>query len=59
MVIAVTVTMFSVEKVDEIKLIFLEEEIKEVKKALREEKNKNLYLTQMLEKAEREKQQRM
>ena len=39
-------------------MIFLEEEIKEVKKALKEEKHKNHYLTQLLDAAEKEKHKR-
>jgi len=37
---------------DELKVIFLEEEIKELKRALRESRNRNTYLTQVLEQNE-------
>ncbi|XP_067649420.1 coiled-coil domain-containing protein 74B-like [Haliotis asinina] len=40
------------EKLDEIKVVFLEEEIKELKHALRETRNRNTYLTQLLEQSE-------
>ncbi|KAK3580816.1 hypothetical protein CHS0354_025161 [Potamilus streckersoni] len=40
------------DKLDELKIIFLEEEIKELKHALRETRNRNTYLTQVLEQAE-------
>ena len=44
------------EKVEELKVIFLEEELKEVKKALKEEKHKTQYLQQLM--AEQQKQQK-
>ena len=37
------------DKMEELKLIFLEEELKEVKKALRDEKNKSQYLQKLTE----------
>ncbi|CAC5405898.1 unnamed protein product [Mytilus coruscus] len=40
------------ERIDELKIIFLEEEIKELKHALREARNRNTYLTNLLEQAE-------
>lgn len=40
------------EKLDELKVIFLEEEIKELKHALRETRNKNTYIQQLLEQSE-------
>ncbi|XP_041349745.1 coiled-coil domain-containing protein 74B-like [Gigantopelta aegis] len=40
------------EKLDEIKVVFLEEEIKELKHGLRETRNRNTYLTQLLEQSE-------
>ncbi|XP_052801304.1 coiled-coil domain-containing protein 74A-like isoform X3 [Mya arenaria] len=40
------------EKLDELKIIFLEEEIKELKHALREARNRNAYLTQLIEQNE-------
>eukprot|EP00918_Siedleckia_nematoides_P097606 GHVU01213837.1.p1 GENE.GHVU01213837.1~~GHVU01213837.1.p1 ORF type:complete len:435 (+),score=53.92 GHVU01213837.1:564-1868(+) len=42
------------EKIQELKVIFLEEEIKELKKTLRDEKSKNNYLTQLLEQSEKQ-----
>ena len=45
--------LFIVEdKLDELKIIFLEEEIKELKHALREVRNRNTYLTQVVEQNE-------
>ena len=45
--------LFIVEdKLDELKIIFLEEEIKELKHALREARNRNTYLTQVVEQNE-------
>ena len=41
--------LFSDEKIDELKVIFLEEEIKDLKSSLREAQNRNAYLTQVLE----------
>ena len=38
---------------DELKIIFLEEEIKELKKTLKEERLRNNYLTQLLEQAQK------
>ena len=43
---------FSEDKLDELKIIFLEEEIKELKHALREARNRNTYLTQCVEQGE-------
>ncbi|XP_055861182.1 uncharacterized protein LOC106073048 isoform X1 [Biomphalaria glabrata] len=43
-------------KKEEIKILFLEEEIKELKHALRETRNKNHYLTQRLEQEEKQKE---
>lgn len=43
------------EKLDELKIIFLEEEIKELKHALRESRNRNTYLTQVVEQNEESK----
>nr|XP_022340141.1 coiled-coil domain-containing protein 74A-like isoform X1 [Crassostrea virginica]XP_022340142.1 coiled-coil domain-containing protein 74A-like isoform X1 [Crassostrea virginica] len=40
------------DRVDELKVIFLEEEIKELKIALRDARNRNNYLSQLLEQAE-------
>lgn len=40
------------DRIDELKVIFLEEEIKELKHALRESRNRNNYLSQLLEQAE-------
>ncbi|GFR90643.1 coiled-coil domain-containing protein 74A [Elysia marginata] len=40
------------EKNTEMKIVFLEEEVKELKHALRETRNRNQYLTQLLEQAE-------
>ncbi|XP_048753462.2 coiled-coil domain-containing protein 74B-like isoform X1 [Ostrea edulis] len=40
------------ERIDELKVIFLEEEIKELKLALRDARNRNNYLSQLLEQAE-------
>ncbi|XP_005096157.1 coiled-coil domain-containing protein 74A isoform X2 [Aplysia californica] len=40
------------DKNEEMKIVFLEEEVKELKHALRETRNKNQYLTQLLEQAE-------
>jgi len=40
------------EKLDEVKLILLQKEIEEFKKILQEEKNKNEYLTQLIEQAQ-------
>lgn len=40
------------DKIDELKVIFLEEEIRELKKALRDEKSKNHYLSQLLEQSQ-------
>lgn len=40
------------DKLDELKIIFLEEEIKELKHALRESRNRNTYLTQVIEQNE-------
>ena len=40
------------ERLDELKVIFLEEEIKELKHALRETRNKNTYVQQLLEQSE-------
>lgn len=40
------------DKLDELKIIFLEEEIKELKRALRESRNRNAYLSQVLEQKE-------
>ena len=40
------------ERLDELKVIFLEEEIKELKHALRETRNKNTYIQQLLEQSE-------
>lgn len=40
------------DKLDELKIIFLEEEIKELKHALREARNRNAYLTQVIEQNE-------
>lgn len=40
------------DRVDELKVIFLEEEIKELKHGLREARNRNNYLSQLLEQAE-------
>ncbi|XP_060564743.1 uncharacterized protein LOC132723954 isoform X3 [Ruditapes philippinarum] len=40
------------DKLDELKIIFLEEEIKELKHALREARNRNSYLTQVIEQNE-------
>ncbi|GFO16372.1 coiled-coil domain-containing protein 74a [Plakobranchus ocellatus] len=47
------------EKTTDMKIVFLEEEVKELKHALRETRNRNQYLTQLLEQAEeqRKKQQ--
>ena len=42
----------SEDRIDELKVIFLEEEIKELKHALRESRNRNNYLQQLLEQAE-------
>ena len=50
--------MFPAEKVDEIKIIFLEEEIAELKKSLKEEKQKNHYMQQLLDAAEKDKHKR-
>ncbi len=38
---------------DELKIIFLEEEIKEMKKTLKEERLRNKYLTELLEQAQK------
>ena len=38
---------------DDLKVIFLEEEIKELKKTLKEERLRNNYLTQLLEQAQK------
>lgn len=43
---------FTEDRIDELKVIFLEEEIKELKHALRESRNRNNYLSQLLEQAE-------
>lgn len=43
------------DKLDELKIIFLEEEIKELKHALRESRNRNTYLTQVVEQNEESK----
>ena len=43
------------DKLDELKIIFLEEEIKELKHALRESRNRNTYLTQVVEQNEENK----
>ncbi|CAL1529912.1 unnamed protein product [Lymnaea stagnalis] len=43
-------------KTEEMKILFLEEEVKELKHALRETRNKNQYLTQLLEQAEKQKE---
>ncbi|XP_053376286.1 coiled-coil domain-containing protein 74A-like isoform X2 [Mercenaria mercenaria] len=40
------------DKLDELKIIFLEEEIKELKHALREARNRNSYLTQVIDQNE-------
>lgn len=40
------------ERLDELKVIFLEEEIKELKHALRETRNRNTYVQQLLEQSE-------
>nr|XP_022342350.1 coiled-coil domain-containing protein 74A-like isoform X1 [Crassostrea virginica]XP_022342351.1 coiled-coil domain-containing protein 74A-like isoform X1 [Crassostrea virginica]XP_022342352.1 coiled-coil domain-containing protein 74A-like isoform X1 [Crassostrea virginica] len=40
------------DRVDELKVIFLEEEIKELKHGLRDARNRNNYLSQLLEQAE-------
>lgn len=40
------------ERLDELKVIFLEEEIKELKHALRETRNRNTYMQQLLEQSE-------
>ncbi|XP_061197997.1 coiled-coil domain-containing protein 74A-like isoform X1 [Saccostrea echinata] len=40
------------DRVDELKVIFLEEEIKELKHALRDARNRNNYMSQLLEQAE-------
>ena len=40
------------EKTSEMKIVFLEEEVKELKHALRETRNRNQYLSQLLEQAE-------
>jgi uncharacterized membrane protein YgaE (UPF0421/DUF939 family) len=42
------------DKMEELKLIFLEDELKEVKKALRDEKHKSQYLQQLLEAQQRQ-----
>ena len=42
------------EKLDELKMMFLEEEVKELKRFLREEKSKNQYLTNLAEVAEKQ-----
>lgn len=52
----VTKTLLSfvgTEDHDELKIIFLEEEIKELKKTLKEERLRNNYLTQLLEQAQK------
>ena len=46
------------ENLDEIKIIFLEEEIVELKKSLKDEKQKNHYMQQLLEAAEKDKHRR-
>ncbi|KAL4223629.1 Coiled coil protein 74 [Mactra antiquata] len=40
------------DKTDELKIIFLEEEIKELKRALREARNRNTYLSQVIDQSE-------
>lgn len=40
------------DKTDELKIIFLEEEIKELKRALREARNRNTYLSQVIDQNE-------
>lgn len=40
------------EKLSELKVIFLEEEIKELKHALREARNRHAYIQQLLEQSE-------
>ena len=42
------------EKVEDLKIIFLEEEIKDLKKALKEETNRNHYLQQLLDAAQKQ-----
>ena len=42
------------EKMGDLKVLFLEEEIKELKKALREERNTNQYLQQLLDTAQKQ-----
>ena len=42
------------EKVEDLKIIFLEEEIKDLKKALQEETNRNHYLQQLLDAAQKQ-----
>ena len=46
------------ENLDEIKIIFLEEEIVELKKSLKDEKQKNHYMQQLLDAAEKDKHKR-
>lgn len=40
------------EKLDELKVIFLEEEVRELKQAVRDGKSRNAHLSQMLEQSE-------
>ena len=47
------------EKLDELKIIFLEEEIKDLKKTLREEHARNAYLAGMLDQAEKQQKSRL
>ena len=45
------------DKTDEMKIVFLEEEVKELKHALRETRSKNQILTQRLDQAEQQRKQ--
>lgn len=44
-------------KFEELKVIFLEDEVKDLKRQLKEEKGRNNYLTQLLQQAEKQKLQ--
>ncbi|KAK7087240.1 coiled-coil domain-containing protein 74B-like [Littorina saxatilis] len=47
------------DKLDELKVLFLEEEIKELKHALRETRNKNTYIQQLLEQSDEARKQQL
>ncbi|KAH9491491.1 hypothetical protein Btru_032085 [Bulinus truncatus] len=48
------ITIHESVKTEEMRILFLEEEVKELKHALRETRNKNHYLTQLLEQKEKQ-----